>query len=119
MPSGRCSVEDVSQERIEVDNIVWFWREAQNDNHHLMGREDEDVLSIVAVAIVHVLRHIWKMAISVQPEEGAIMVATVGSRLARIVHPFSRQDSLIANAAVVKVHLSETCEIHCRGIEIR
>ena len=117
--SARCYAEDISQERIEVDDIAWLWRESQDDDHQLVRREDEDVLPVVAVTIVHVLRHVGKLAVSVQPEEGAIVVAAAGSRLACIVHPSFGQDSLVANTSVIEVHLSEACEIHCRGVEVR
>lgn len=74
-----CSPEDVSQECIEVDNVVWLWREAQDDDYQLVGREDEDVLSVMAVGVVHVLRHIGELAISVQPEESTIAACAGGS----------------------------------------
>ena len=114
--SARCCAEDISQERVEVDKVVWFWRIAQDDDHQLAGREDEDVLSVVAIAIVHVLGHIGKLAVSVQPEEGAIVIAADDSWRARVVHPSFGQDSLAAYAAIVEEHLSEACKILCRGV---
>ena len=118
-PLVRCLAKDVSQERIEVNHVVWLWRETQDNHYQLLGREDKYVLPIVAIAIVHVLRHVGKLAAPVQPEEGTIAPVTGGRWLTCIVHPSFGKDSLVANTAVVEVHLSETCEIPCRGVEIR
>ena len=110
--------EDVSQEGVEVDEVAWIGRVAQNDDHQFVGGEDKDVLPVVAIAIVHVLGHVGKLAATVQPEEGAIAVAAGGSWTARIIYPSFGQYALGTDAAVVEVQLSETCEILCRGIEV-
>ena len=110
---------DISQQRIEVNHVVRLWRETQDHHHQLLRWEDEDVLTIVPVAIEHILRHIRELAITVQPEKRAIVVTTVSSRGARIVNPSLRQDPLVINAAVIEVHLSEACEIHGCGVDVR
>ena len=111
--------EDVTQERIEVNHVARLGRVAQDDHHQLVGREDEDVLTVVAVTIEHVLRHIREFATTVQPEERAVAALAGSCRLARIVHPPFRQYPLAAHATVVEVQLSEAGEIQGCGIEVR
>ena len=83
-----------------------------------MGGENEDVLPVMTVWIVHVLWHIRELAIPIQPEVCTIAAFTIGSWGASIVHPSFGQDSLPCNTSILEVHLSETSIIHSRSIEI-
>ena len=58
-------VDYVFQQRIKVDDIIGLRRVPQHDHHQLLRWEDKDILTVVAVAIVHILRYIRELPVSV------------------------------------------------------
>ena len=94
-------IDDVFQESVKLDHPVRFRRVAQDHHREVLGRDYVDLLTVVAVAGVHILRDVRADMVFVEPEESAITAFACGCRSSCVVHPALGQDAFAADAKIL------------------
>lgn len=86
-------VNNIFQQRIEVNDMIWQRRIAKYHDHQFLRGDDEYPLPIMAFAIVHILWNIGKFLAFVEPEKSTVTAFAVRGRRNRVIYPPFWKDS--------------------------